>query len=60
MITFAQVIRHFESVKAAADFFDIEPSAVYQWKDRKKGAIPRERELELMLRKPEHFPQKAA
>lgn len=55
MITYSQVIGHFESVKATADFFNIEPSAVYQWKDRKRQAIPRERELELMLRLPEKF-----
>jgi hypothetical protein len=58
MISKSQVLEHFKSVAAAADFFDIEPQAIYQWKDE---AIPRERALELMVRLPEKFkPQQAA
>jgi uncharacterized protein involved in tolerance to divalent cations len=51
MITKSQVLKHFGSVAKTAEFFGIEPSAVYQWKEK----IPRERELELMLRKPADF-----
>lgn len=52
MISPAKVIKHFGSVKATADFFHVHPSAVYQWEMK----LPRERELELMLRLPEVFP----
>ena len=48
----AEVLKHFGSVAKAAEFFGIEPQAIYQWKD---DAIPRERELELMVRIPEKF-----
>jgi hypothetical protein len=52
MISKARVIEHFGSVAEVAKFFDIEVQAVYQWKDE---AIPRERELELMVRLPADF-----
>lgn len=53
MITTSQAIEHFGSVAKVAEFFDIRTSAVYQWIE--KGRLPRERELELMLRLPEKF-----
>ena len=63
MLSRKSVVDHFGSVAATAAFFDIKPSAVYQWDEDGKG-IPRERELELMLRLPHVFgaplPEKAA
>jgi hypothetical protein len=52
MIEKSRVIEHFGSVEKTAEFFRIRESAVYQW----KAKIPKGRALELMLRKPEHFP----
>jgi hypothetical protein len=54
MISRQAVVDHFGSVAAVAEFFGIYASAVYQWDEDGKG-IPRERELELMLRLPEKF-----
>jgi hypothetical protein len=49
----SDVLEHFGgSVAKAAEFFNIEPQAIYQWKE---DSIPRERELELMVRIPEKF-----
>lgn len=53
MVTKAQVLKHFGSVAKAAEFFGIDPQAIYQWKD---DSIPRQRELELMVRLPADFP----
>ena len=53
MITRNQVIKHFGTVAKAAEFFRLTKQAVYQWPER--AAIPRERELELMVRVPEKF-----
>jgi hypothetical protein len=56
MITKSSVVDHFGSVAKAAEFFDITAQAVHQWPEK----IPRERELELMVRLPETFsPPKA-
>jgi hypothetical protein len=55
MLTPQQVVNHFGSVGATARFFSIKPSAVYQWLEKNK--LPHRRELELMLKKPETFPQ---
>jgi hypothetical protein len=52
MLSKERVLKHFGSVSAIAQFFGISDKAVYQWDD---GAIPRERELELMLRLPAEF-----
>lgn len=52
MIKKSTVIKHFGSVAAAAEFFSCHVSAIYQWGTN----IPRERELELMVRLPEQFP----
>ena len=49
------MVQHFGSVAKAAEFFDIAPQAVYQWPEK----IPRERELELMVRLPAVFASKA-
>lgn len=54
MIEKSKVIEHFGSVAKVADFFDIEPQAVYQWAE----SIPRERQLELMVRLPDVFGEK--
>jgi hypothetical protein len=51
MIRTDRVLKHFGSVSQVADFFGIGASAVYQW----GKYVPRERELELMLRKPDDF-----
>jgi DUF971 family protein len=53
MITTNQVLKHFGSVAAAAEFFDVHPSAVYQWVYKKQ--FPARRAYELMVRLPEHF-----
>ncbi len=53
MITKTSLIQHFGSVAKAAEFFDITAQAVHQWPEEK---IPRERELELMVRLPDVFP----
>lgn len=55
MITRAQVVQYFKTIEAVADFFGISVQAVYQWPE--DGAIPRERELELMLALPKKFSQ---
>jgi hypothetical protein len=52
MVSKKRVLKHFGSVGAVAQFFGITDKAVYQWPD---AAIPRERELELMLRLPADF-----
>ena len=52
MLSKKRVIDHFGSPQEVARFFGITDKAVYQWPDK---AIPRERELELMLRKPDVF-----
>lgn len=52
MISKEKVLSHFETVEAVAEFFDISVQAVYQWPDE---AIPRERELELLLKVPGVF-----
>ena len=52
VITKSQVLKHFGSAIKAGEFFGITDKAVYQWDDT---GIPRERELELMLRLPEKF-----
>jgi hypothetical protein len=57
MLTPQQVVNHFGSVGATARFFSIKPSAVYQWLEKNK--LPHRRELELMLKKPQNFPQDA-
>lgn len=51
MIPTSSVIEHFGSVAKVAEFFDIYVQAVYQWGQY----VPRERELELMLRLPAKF-----
>jgi hypothetical protein len=56
MLTPQAVIKHFGSVKAVAEHFNIEPSAVYQWTHKKK--VPRVRELELAMQMPEVFGEK--
>lgn len=50
------VIEHFGTVDKVAEFFNISRQAVYQWGD---GPIPRERALELMVRLPERFSERA-
>lgn len=57
MVSKSRVIEHFGSVAKAAEFFDISVQAVYDWREE---AIPRERELELMVRKPADFPPEPA
>lgn len=52
-----EVVKHFGSVEKAAEFFQISRQAIYQWGD---GPVPRERALELMVRLPEVFGQRAA
>lgn len=52
MIPKTRVLKHFGSVAKVAEFFDITEQAVYLWKEQ---GIPRERELELMLRLPADF-----
>lgn len=52
MISKKRVLDHFGSASEVARFFGITDKAIYQWDDK---AIPRERELELMLRIPETF-----
>lgn len=52
MIAKAKVMEHFGSAKKVAEFFDIEVQAVYQWPEKQ---IPRERELELLLKLPNVF-----
>lgn len=47
-----KVLDHFGSVEKVAEFFGITVQAVYQWSD---ASIPRERELELLLRLPNAF-----
>lgn len=54
MITKTKVIEYFGTVAKVAEFFGIAPQAVYQWPDE---GIPRERELELLLRLPDEFGQ---
>jgi hypothetical protein len=54
MIDPQRVVNHFGSVRATARFFNVRPSAVYQWLEKKR--FPRERELELNLWRPETFP----
>jgi hypothetical protein len=56
MITHAQVLDHFKSVRAVADFFDVKPSAVYQWGQKNK--VPHRRQYELMVKLPEVFGEK--
>lgn len=52
MLKTQTVLDHFDgSYRKVAEFFDIQVQAVYQWKEH----VPRERELELMLRIPEKF-----
>lgn len=46
MLSKERVIKHFGSTAKVAEFFGITDKAVYQWPEH----IPRERELELMLR----------
>lgn len=53
MISRAQTIQHFKTIEGVADYFAISVQAVYQWPE--DGAIPRERELELMLAFPKTF-----
>jgi hypothetical protein len=54
MLSRKRVVAQFGSVSAVAKFFGIARAAVYQWDEDGKG-IPRERELELMLRLPHVF-----
>ncbi len=56
MILTSRVIKHFGSVAKVAEFFGIYVQAVYQWGKN----VPRERELELMLRLPSEFGAPAA
>lgn len=51
-ITKQEVIAHFGSAEKAASYFAISRQAIYQWPD---GLIPRERQLELLLKFPEKF-----
>jgi hypothetical protein len=55
-ITRQQVLDHFKTAQAVADFFDMTRQAFYDWGD---GPIPRERDLELQLRLPRVFGEKA-
>jgi hypothetical protein len=56
VILTSRVIKHFGSVAKVAEFFGIYVQAVYQWGKH----VPRERELELMLRLPSQFGAPAA
>lgn len=53
MITRQQAVAHFQTVEGVAEFFGISVQAVYQWPEGE--AIPRERELELLLAFPKKF-----
>lgn len=55
-ISAPEVVKHFGSVEKAAEFFQISRQAIYQWGD---GPIPRERALELIVRLPNVFGQRA-
>jgi hypothetical protein len=59
MISKARVLEHFGSAAAAAEFFEVTDKAIYQWDEKGQG-IPRERELELMLRLPHVFGKRAS
>lgn len=55
------VIKFFGNARKAAEFFGVEPQAVYNWiydERKKKRPLPKEREYELNLRLPEQFPYK--
>lgn len=51
-ITRQQVLEHFKTAQAVADFFGISRQAFYDWGD---GPIPELRQLQLVQRLPEDF-----
>lgn len=55
-ITRQQVLDHFKSAQAVADFFEISRQAFYDWPD---GPIPELRQLQLAHRLPNVFGDEA-
>lgn len=49
-MTVDDVVAHFGSVVKTAEFFNLSPEAVYQWKKRPGELIPKSRAMELSLR----------